>query len=136
LFRPACFHAFLPIPVLGFLHFRSPYAVSPHSGYLSAPAFFLSASGLFPLAFATGSGYLALGKYTISCVFLSAPYLSFRSRLAYIITYISVCQHLFSIFLKNFFETVFGAPLPAPPMDAVCCSCTARAAAETGIRSC
>ncbi|MBQ8145090.1 MAG: hypothetical protein IJ042_09935, partial [Butyricicoccus sp.] len=108
LFRPACFHAFLPIPVLGFLHFRSPYAVSPHSGYLSAPAFFLSASGLFPLAFATGSGYLALGKYTISCVFLSAPYLSFRSRLAYIITYISVCQHLFSIFLKNFFETVFG----------------------------
>ena len=38
LFRPACFHAFLPIPVLSFLHFLSPLAVSPHSGYLSASA--------------------------------------------------------------------------------------------------
>ena len=36
LFRPACFHAFLPIPVLSFLHFLSPFAVSPHSGYLSS----------------------------------------------------------------------------------------------------
>ena len=35
LFRPACFHAFLPIPVLSFLHFLSPITVSPHSSYLS-----------------------------------------------------------------------------------------------------
>ena len=34
-------------------------AVLPHSGYLSASAFFLSAPGLFPLAFALGSGYSA-----------------------------------------------------------------------------
>ena len=59
LFRPACFHAFLPIPVLSLLQFLSPFAVSPHSGYLSVSAFFLAASGLFPLAFALGSGYLA-----------------------------------------------------------------------------
>ncbi|MBR6541834.1 MAG: hypothetical protein IKT73_01370, partial [Anaerotignum sp.] len=59
LFRPACCHAFLPIPVLSFLHFLSPLAVSPHSGYLSASAFFLAAPGLFPFAFALGSGYSA-----------------------------------------------------------------------------
>ena len=46
LFRPACFHAFLPIPVLSFLHFLSPFAVSPHSGYPSASAFSLAVSGL------------------------------------------------------------------------------------------
>ena len=39
LFRPACFHAVLPIPVLSFLRFLSPVAVSPHSGYLGASAF-------------------------------------------------------------------------------------------------
>lgn len=61
LFRSACFHASLPIPVLGFLLFLSPSAASPHSGYLSVSAFFLSASGLFPLAIALGSGYLASG---------------------------------------------------------------------------
>ena len=59
LFRPACCHAFLPIPVLSLLRFRSPLAVSPHSGYLSASAFDLSASDFLPLAFALGSGYLA-----------------------------------------------------------------------------
>lgn len=59
LFRPACFHAFLPIPVLSFLQFLSPPAVSPHSGYLSVSAFFLSVFDLFPLAFALGSGYSA-----------------------------------------------------------------------------
>ena len=92
LFRPACFHAFLPIPVLSFLHFLSPAAVSPHSSYLSALAFFLSASGLFPLAFALGSGYLASGI----CLFrlsLSALHLSFRNRLAYINTVFFICQH-------------------------------------------
>ena len=36
LFRPACFHAFLPIPVLGLLRFLSPFAVSLHSSYLNA----------------------------------------------------------------------------------------------------
>ena len=69
LFRPACFHAVLPIPVLSFLHFFSLFAVSPHSGYLSVSAFFLSASGLFPLAFALGSSYSALEIYTISGIF-------------------------------------------------------------------
>ena len=59
LFRPACFHAFLLTPVLSLLQFLSPSAFSPHSGYLSVSAFFLSVSGLFPLAFALGSGYLA-----------------------------------------------------------------------------
>ena len=38
-FRSACFHASLPVLVLSFLHFLSPFAVSPHSGYLSASAF-------------------------------------------------------------------------------------------------
>jgi len=61
LFRPACCHALRPIPVLSFLFFLSPLAVSPRSGYLSASAFDLSASGFLPLAFALGSGYLALG---------------------------------------------------------------------------
>ena len=51
--------ASLPFQVLSSLQFLSPFAVSPHSGYLSASAFFLSVSGFFPLAFALGSGYLA-----------------------------------------------------------------------------
>ena len=37
--------------------------VSPHSGYLRVSAFFLSASGLFPLVITLGSGYSALGMY-------------------------------------------------------------------------
>ena len=37
LFRPACCHAVLQIPVLGFLQFLSPVAVSPHRSYHSAP---------------------------------------------------------------------------------------------------
>ncbi len=45
LFRPACFHAFLPIPVLGLLQFLSPFAGSLHSSYPCASAFFLSVSG-------------------------------------------------------------------------------------------
>ena len=36
LFRPACFHAFLPIPVLGLLQFLSPFAGSLHSSYPDA----------------------------------------------------------------------------------------------------
>ena len=47
-FRPACFHAFLPIPVLSFLQILSPFTVSPHSGYLSALAFFLSVPASSP----------------------------------------------------------------------------------------
>ena len=68
LFRPACFHAFLPIPVLGLLHFLSPVAGSLHSSYLSASALFLSVSGLFPLAFALGSGYLAWVHILFRCI--------------------------------------------------------------------
>ena len=37
LFRPACFHATLPIPVLSFLQFLSPSSVSLHRSYHSAP---------------------------------------------------------------------------------------------------
>ncbi|MBQ5357247.1 MAG: hypothetical protein IIU57_03355, partial [Oscillospiraceae bacterium] len=37
LFRPACCHAVLPIPVLSFLRFLSPSAVSLHRSYHSAP---------------------------------------------------------------------------------------------------
>ena len=48
LFRPACFHAFLPIPVLGLLQFLSPVAGSLHSSYLSASAFSLSVPGHSP----------------------------------------------------------------------------------------
>ena len=48
-FRPACFHAFLPIPVLSFLRFFSPITVSPHSSYLSVSAFFLSVPASSPL---------------------------------------------------------------------------------------
>ena len=77
LFRPACFHAFLPIPVLSILHFFSPSAVSPHSGYLSASAFSLTVPGLFPLAFALGSGYSALGiipyRYSLVAPFSVVP---------------------------------------------------------------
>ena len=48
LFRPACFHAFHPIPVLSALQFLSPLAGSPHSGYLSASAFLLLDSSRSP----------------------------------------------------------------------------------------
>ena len=63
LFSPACFHAFVLIPVLSFLHFLSPITLSPHSGYLSVSPFFLSAPGFFPFTFALGSGYLALDPH-------------------------------------------------------------------------
>ena len=59
LFRSACFHASLPISVLSLLQFLSPIPVSLHSSYFSISAFFLSASGLFPLVNTLGSGYLA-----------------------------------------------------------------------------
>ena len=77
LFRLACFHAFLPIPVLSLLHFLSPITASPHSGYLSASAFSLSVPGLFPLTFALGSGYSAFGiipyRYSLVAPFLLFP---------------------------------------------------------------
>ena len=50
----------------GLLQFLSPSAVSPHSGYLSASAFVLAVSGLFPFAFALGSGYSAPGSHLLS----------------------------------------------------------------------
>ena len=57
LIRPACFHAFLPIPVLSFLQFLSPSAVLPHSGYPSASAFRLLLR-LLPLGFRFRFGLL------------------------------------------------------------------------------
>ena len=96
LFRPACFHAFLPIPVLSLLQFLSPFAVSPHSGYLSASAFFLSASGLFPWAFALGSGYLALGM----CSFQTLP---IRSALTVFAANSVILPPVFP-FVNNFFQ--------------------------------
>ena len=106
LFRPACFHAFLPIPVLSFLQFLSPVAVSPHSGYLSASAFFLSVPGLFPLAFALGYGYLAWA-HTFSDTSRPLRGCPAQSRLAYITTLISKCQHLFLYFLNFIFSVTF-----------------------------
>ena len=97
LFCPACFHAFLPIPVLSFLHFFSPLAVSPHSGYLSALTFSLSVPGLFPFAFALGSGYSAL-RCILSDTSPSLRVCSHLSVLTYTIMLFFDCQHLFLIF--------------------------------------
>ena len=101
LFRPACFHAFLPIPVLSFLQFLSPFTVSPHSGYLSASAFSLSVPGLFPLAFALGSGYLALERIPYRYL-PAASFLFSLSDLTYTSIRFFICQLLFFVFL-NFF---------------------------------
>ena len=58
LFRPACFHAFLPIPVLSFLRLSFlRFTVSCHRHY-AAPGLLFPARP-FPFAFALGSGYLA-----------------------------------------------------------------------------
>ena len=57
LFRWACFHAFLPIPVLSFLRFLSPFTVSCHRHY-AVPGLLFPARP-FPFAFALGSGYSA-----------------------------------------------------------------------------
>ena len=96
LFRPTCFHVFLPIPVLSFLHFFSPVTVSPHSSYLSASAFFLSVSGFFPFAFALGSGYLALGMY---------PFQVLPSRFVFVVpsATLRILPHAF-LFVNNFFH--------------------------------
>ena len=115
LFRPACFHAFLPISVLSFLHFFSPLAVSPHSGCLSASAFLLSVSGLFPMAFALGSGYSA---FNISSSETSARVsLSFCRELLYNIIFDSICQRIFYKFQNFYFPVFYGfpdSPHPAP----------------------
>ena len=97
LFRPACFHAFLPIPVLSFLHFFSPLAVSPHSGYLNALTFSLSVPGLFPFAFALGSGYSAL-RCILSDTSQPLRVCCYLSDLTYTIMAFFDCQHLFLIF--------------------------------------
>ena len=101
LFRPACFHAFLPIPVLSFLLFFSPAALSPHSGYLSASAFFLSAPGLFPLAFALGSGYSAL-RITLSGSSCPCSTVVSAANDTHITTCFFICQHPF-LFLTFLF---------------------------------
>ena len=54
LFRSACFHAVLPISVLGSLQFLSTFVVSPHSGYPDASTSSFRFRPL-PLAFALGS---------------------------------------------------------------------------------
>ena len=57
LFRLACFHAFLPIPVLSFLRFLSPLLCFVSQALRSSwPPVSSSAN---PFAFALGSGYLA-----------------------------------------------------------------------------
>jgi hypothetical protein len=58
LFCPACCHAVLPILVLSLLRFLSPFAVSPHSGYLSVSAL-PCGSWPRPLCFRFRFGYLA-----------------------------------------------------------------------------
>ena len=59
LFCPACFHAFLPIPVLSFLQFLSTSSCFrlTVATFSRGPSDF--SSGLFPLAFALGSVYSA-----------------------------------------------------------------------------
>jgi len=89
-------------------NFLSPSAVSPHSGYLSASASFLSASGLFPLAFALGSGYLALGcllfRFFPAASFL---FLSAASRIpAHVFSFVN---NFFDIFLMFFYSTLSGS---------------------------
>ena len=69
-------------------------AVSPHSGYLSALAFSLSVPGLFPLAFALGSGYSAL-RCILSDTSPSLRVCSHLSDLTYTIMAFFDCQHLF-----------------------------------------
>ena len=105
LFRPTCFHAVLPIPVLSPLQFLSPPAVSPHSGYLSVSAFFLSVSGLFPLAFALGSGYSASGIYPLRIHPCPLRIYHVRSELLYTTTWLPICQLLFLFF--RIFEKLF-----------------------------
>ena len=94
-FRPLllCFQ------LLILLHFLSPFAVSPHNDYLSILAFFLSVSGLFPLAFALGSGYsawnLSLSRYLPSARFLRVNFHIFTPNLK--------SQHLF-LKISTFFK--------------------------------
>ena len=99
-FRSACFHASLSALVLSFLHFFSPSAVSPHSGYPSVSAFFLSVSGLFPLAFAFRFRLLSFGISLFDpprslCVSAANFYIILRS--------FHFVNNYFSFF-ANFFE--------------------------------
>ena len=95
LFRPACFHAVLPIPVLSFLQF--PFSarcfVSQALHSCQPPV----SSSAAPLAFALGSGYLALSFWVL------VP----RSDLTYISTRCRKCQHLFFIFFNYYLVYIY-----------------------------
>ena len=90
LFRFACFHASLPIPVLSFLRFLSPCScfVSQALRSFWPPV----SSSAIPLCFRFRFRLLGLSF----CVFRS------RSDLTYITTRILKCQQLFFIFLNSF----------------------------------
>ena len=102
LFRSACCHASLPIPVLSFLHFRSPFAVSPHSGYLSASTFSLSGSGLFPLAFALGSGYLASDCPPFENIRFALSFIFSAANLYILPSHFSFVNNFFQFFIFLF----------------------------------
>ncbi|MBR5286993.1 MAG: hypothetical protein IKU34_00180 [Clostridia bacterium] len=119
LFRPACFHAFLPIPVLGSLRFLSPFAVSLHSSYFGASAFFLSASGLFPLAFALGSGYSASGLHPFGCIPFVSDLLSAANTSILTHFHLSV-NYFFGIFSTFFiFSLLCTEYLPGKIFDSM-----------------
>ena len=102
LFRPACFHAFLPIPVLGLLQFLSPVAGSLHSSCPSASAFPFRFPAA-PLSFRLRFGYSAF-----KCI-LTDSFHSLRncrsvantSILAYNLAYVNYFFQIFSIFFLN-----------------------------------
>ena len=86
LFCPACFHAFLPIPVLSFLRFLSPLFcfVSQALRSFWPPV----SSSAIPLCFRFRFRLLGLSVWTFQL----------RIELVYITTQGSFCQHLFFIF--------------------------------------
>ena len=89
--------------VLGSLQFLSPSALSPHSGYLGASAFSLSVPGLFPLAFALGSGYSALGLYPFQILPSRSVFLSSVATLAILSSVFSFVNTFFQNFLNFLF---------------------------------
>ena len=106
LFRPACFHAFLPIPVLSFLHFLSPLAVSPHSGYLSASAFSFRFRP-FPLGFRFRFWLLGFTNVFLSETFDSLCLFVFPQRTSIYYHRTFYLSTPFSNFFKNFYFFVF-----------------------------
>ena len=94
--------------VLGSLQFLSPSALSPHSGYLGASAFSLSVPGLFPLAFALGSGYSALGLYPFQILPSRFVFLSSVATLAILSSVFSFVNTFFQNFLNFLFFIFFS----------------------------